>query len=170
MYLHPFAPLLSFMFNIVCQVSYCRYKRKSSLLVSIFFGFFVGLLSLFFIEGYSLRHLSVLDGLGYTLVNTITYSALGYGYFHFLNLGETARRIRLLIELADACEGLSLPELLKRYSHEEIVEKRLRRLLKSSQIISKDNRYYIGKPFMLIASKMILFLKLCILGKKSEFD
>jgi hypothetical protein len=99
-----------------------------------------------------------------------SYSALGYCYFHFVNLGETARRIRLLRELSESKNGLSVNEILERYNAKEIIENRLNRLLKSGQVVYKNNRYYIGKPVMLFMSKMILFAKRFILGKSSEFD
>jgi predicted transcriptional regulator len=104
------------------------------------------------------------------IINIASYSALGYCYFHFVNLGETARRIRLLSELNESKNGLSVDEILQRYNAKEIIENRLSRLLKSGQVIHKDNRYYIGKPVMLFMSKMIVLAKLFILGKSSEFD
>jgi hypothetical protein len=66
--------------------------------------------------------------------------------------------------------GLSGKEILERYNAKEIIEKRLSRLLKSRQIIHKNRKYYIGNPIMLFAASIIIFLKLFILGRRSEFD
>ena len=66
--------------------------------------------------------------------------------------------------------GLSEEEILQRYNAEEIVTKRLGRLIKNGQIICKNNRYYIGKPLMLFISKLIVSMKILVLSKKSEFD
>lgn len=149
--------------NVTCQVFISRYINRFGLLKSIFVGFAVGAISLLAIELYSSNHISSV------LVNIITYSALGYCYFHFVNLGETARRIRLIMELVDLESGLSVEEILQRYNAKEIVTRRLGRLIKNGQIICKNNRYYIGSPLMLLISRLILSLKIIILSKKSEF-
>lgn len=96
--------------------------------------------------------------------------ALSYCYFVFINLGETARRIRILKEVLDAPEGLSLEEILRRYNANEIIERRLQRLLVNGQIIIRDDKYYIGKPLMLWMAKIVVAFKFILLGKKSEFD
>lgn len=95
---------------------------------------------------------------------------MGYCYFHFINLGETARRIRILRELYDRKEGLSMEEIFKRYNAKEIFERRIARLINNGQIIYKDGKYYIGKPIMLLMAKMIVTMKLILLREKSEFD
>ena len=94
---------------------------------------------------------------------------MGYCYFNYINLGETARRIRILREIYDSKEGLSMEEILKRYNAKEIIERRIKRLLKNRQIIYKDGKYYIGKPIMLVIAKIIVIMKVILLGKKSEF-
>jgi hypothetical protein len=104
------------------------------------------------------------------LVNLLTYAELGYGYFHFINLGETARRIRILRELSDAPEGLTLAEILTRYNAQQIVALRLGRLIQNGQVVERDGKYYIGRPVMLLIAQSMTFLKWGILGKKSEFD
>jgi hypothetical protein len=102
--------------------------------------------------------------------NAFTYSALGYCYFHFINLGETARRIRILRELYDSKNGLSKDEILSKYNAHQIISKRIERLVNNGQIIFKDGRYYIGHPMMLLIAKIIVMMKCMVLGKKSEFD
>jgi hypothetical protein len=171
-YIHILSPILSLGINTIAQVCYSRYISNKHLLKSVFFGFFCGALSLLIIELYYLKRLSlpIWTNVPSIFVNLISYSALGYCYFHFVNLSETARRIRIISELASAKEGLSSKQILERYNAREIIENRLNRLLKSGQIIYKDDRYYIGKPTMLFISQGIIFLKLLILGKKSEFD
>jgi len=103
-------------------------------------------------------------------VNIIIYSSLGYCYFHFINLGETARRIRILRELYESNGGLTLDKILKRYNAEAMVELRLQRLISSGQIILKDGRLHVGKPVLSFISKIIILMKLILLGRKSELD
>ena len=65
------------------------------------------------------------------LTNAAIYLSFSYVYFHWNNMGETARRIRLVIELQRASQGLTRAEIVARYSHREIIDRRLGRLLES---------------------------------------
>ena len=109
-----------------------------------------------------------LVGLGAAWI--LTYFALVYWYvFGFYNLGESARRIRLLVELQAAGErGLTLTQLLAAYNARMIVDARLGRLLAGGQVVERDGRYLIGKPLMLYGAKALVLLKLAFLGTPSE--
>jgi hypothetical protein len=111
------------------------------------------------------------DRLGLALAWSLAYLALAYWYiFGFYNLGESARRIRLLIELeAAGSRGLSRTELLAAYNARMIVQTRLGRMLTSGQIVERDGRYVIGRPLMLYGAKALVLLKLAFLGAPSEF-
>jgi len=148
-----------------------RTTHKIGLLKSIYLGFFAGLIILFLFEfiSFRLNSLSKKEILSLSIVNCIIYFSMGYCYFNYINLGETARRIRILREIYDSKEGLSMEEILKRYNAKEIIERRIKRLLKNRQIIYKDGKYYIGKPIMLVIAKIIVIMKVILLGKKSEF-
>jgi len=105
------------------------------------------------------------------ITNFLIYFSLSYCYFHFVNLGETGRRIRILIELYNSKDGLSMEEILKIYNAKIILKKRFTRLVNHGQIKIKNNKYYIvNNSFMLIISKLMVGMKLLLLGKKSEFD
>lgn len=171
-YLHLFSPIISLGINAICQVCVVRYINKFSLLKSIFLGFGFGLWILLLVEMYYLVKLesSLLEKACSLSANIVAYIALGYCYFHFINLGETARRIRIIRELYESNDGLSLDELLARYNAKEIIERRLSRLINNRQIILKDGRYYIANLTMLFITKIIVGMKLVILGKRSEFD
>ena len=103
-------------------------------------------------------------------LSTVTYIALGYCYFHFINLGETARRVRIAIELWESEIGLSMDEILKRYNALMIINVRLQRMISNKQIVHRDGRYYIAKPIMLYLAKAIVIMKLILLNKRSEFS
>ena len=166
-YINAINPVVAFSINVATQILCIRFVMKG-LLKSLFSGFAIGLLSLLFVQ-----LISVFLGktfLPNLTVNIIIYSSLWYCYFHFINLGETARRIRILRELYDSDGGLTLDVILKRYNAKKMVELRLQRLLSNGQVILKDGRLYNGKPVLLLMSKTILLMKLIILGKKSEFD
>ena len=171
-YLEVLSPVIGLVINVLFQVLGVRYIANIGLLKSIFLGFAVGLFSVITLEAYGFFTMSKSeqDFIAIIIVNLVTYSALGYCYFHFLNLGETARRIRIVRELYDSEGGLSLDGILARYSALDIVQKRVERLLNNRQIIEKDGRYYIGNPVMLMMAKIIVAMKLIFLGKESEFD
>lgn len=135
-------------------------------------GFACGLLAVLSIETayYYTSKFTLMDSLGQLSLSTISYIFLGYCYFHFVNLGETARRIRILRELYDSKDGLSINEILKRYDANKIIEMRIDRLASNGQIVLKNGRYYIDNPAMLFMTKIIITMKLIVLGKRSEFN
>lgn len=75
-----------------------------------------------------------------------TYGLLAYGYvIGVFNLGESSRRIRLLIELHEAPgQTMTLEEILAVYNARMIMEARLRRLMAAGLVIEDDGRYWIG--------------------------
>lgn len=163
-------PIIGLTLNVIIQILSFRYISNLTLLRSIVLGFVFGLFLLFASEIYIFKASSIKDCLSLFIVNLITYVSLGYGYFHFINLGETARRIRILREIHDSQDGLSIDEILKRYNAHNIVEMRISRLVNNGQIICKDNRYYIGKPIMLLITKTIIAMKLILFSNRNEFD
>lgn len=166
------SPIIGLFINVSFQCVSFRYISNLALLKSVFLGFTVGLLGIFMLEFYALFTLSISskDSIYILIVNFITYSSLGYCYFHFINLGETAQRIRIIRELYDSKDGLSTKEILERYNAKDIVEIRIKRLVNNGQIIYKEDRYYIGMPIMLLMAKIIVTMKIIVLGKRSEFD
>lgn len=171
-YMNVFSPVVCFALNIAMQITSLRLSAKLGLLKSIVLGFAAGLAVLLLIFGYFYFALATgrSDLIYSSLVGLIVYSSLGYCYFHFINLGETARRIRILREIYDSASGLPMDELTMRYNSEEIIKARLGRLLGNGQIIDKKGRYFIGKPAMLLISRILIVMKVFVLGKKSEFD
>jgi len=158
-----FTPLVGLCVSVVVQILSCRYGAKVTLFKSIFIGFGAGM-AFFMIPGFEEDFVYVLA------TDLIAYSAFGYCYFHFINLGETARRIRIMRELYDSDGGLSMEEILEKYNAKEMVRMRINRLVSKKQILDKAGRYYIGNSTMLLMSKAIVMMKLLVLGKKSEFD
>jgi len=119
---------------------------------------------------YCATAVSIAHLLGQLCVGMITYCTLSYCYFHFVNLGETARRIRIIRELYDSKNGLTMEEILERYDAGDIIEKRIGRLLNNGQIIYKEGKYFAGNSTMLLMNRAMVLMKLVVLGKRSEFD
>lgn len=151
------------MINVIAQVLSFRFVPRLGLLKSVILGFVIGLLSLVSLGSYVFFLKK--EFFPNIVAGSFIYLSLGYCYFHFINLGETARRIRILRELYDSKSGLSMKEILERYNAGNVVEMRLERLLRNGQVIYKNNRYYIGKPIMLLITKILIMMKLIILGK-----
>lgn len=156
-----FAPVFAFAAGAFLQILSCRSQKGDGLLRSVFTGFGAGAFALFLFEaGYIFRSTgAVIDTFGRLAANAIIYLAFWNTYFHFLNMGETARRIRILRELYSAPGGLTLDEIISRYNAEEIIDRRLSRLINSGQIALRDGKCYIGSPFMLLAARGIILLK-----------
>lgn len=151
------SPVIGLAFNCAIQVLACR--RDKRLLRSVYRGFLGGAAACVLACGFSAD----------LLPSLVAYAALGYCYFHFINLGETARRIRLVRELAEAGPaGLPKEELLSRYNARTMVEARFKRLLNNSQVVERDGRYYVGKPAVLWMAGILRFMKKLLLGRTAE--
>jgi len=92
---------------------------------------------------------------GQHLANLGIYICFSYVYFHWNNMSETARRVRLTIELLDHEKGLTREEILTRYNGREIVDLRIRRLLGSRQIEWRGNRVCRGNPSVLMMATIM---------------
>jgi hypothetical protein len=165
-YFQALVPVIALALNVIVQVVSFRIIPKTGLLKSEYFGFFSGLFLLIPIEFwacfYSALHFK--ETVAIFIVNFLTYSALGYCYFHFVNLCETARRIRIVTELFYSKSGLLEQEILEAYNANEIIGRRISRLLGHGQVIEENGRYRIGNPLFLLMAKGVEIMKLVIFG------
>jgi hypothetical protein len=169
-YVKILVPVSCFTLNVVLQVLCLRFFSGIGLLRSIYIGFSLGLLLLSYLGlcTFFYFNISLLAYQGLFLTSLVTYTALGYSYFHFLNLGETARRIRILRELYDAKEGLSYAQLLQRYNTRMIIDVRMKRLIDSHQIDFINGRYYIRDFLVLNFARMVVRMKKLLFGKNYQ--
>lgn len=170
-YINAFLPVMGLGVNVALHVASARFTGLG-MLKSVVLGFSLGFLFLFAIEcALSIKTMVTWwEFWGKLLTNSVIYSALGYGYFHFINLGETGRRIRIMREIYEAGGGLTMEELLERYNADTIVGVRFARLLSNNQVVRRNGKYFIGRPTVLLMAKFIAIMKYLLLGKKSEFD
>lgn len=133
----------------------------------VIFGAFAGVLAaLGLTAGLSAAGLeSSGAGAGDLLANVLLSAVLGYGYLHFVNLGSTARRLRLLHELEGAPGGLTETEILARYNGAEVVARRVERLVSSGQVDFDGRRYRPNPSAMRLAAVCFMALKRLIYGK-----
>ena len=102
--------------------------------------------------------------------DALLYASFCYVYFHWNNMGETARRIRMLRELAGAPEGLTFEEMVRRYSAREILERRLERLAAAGQIREADGRLVLTSRTVLLSARLVGLAKQIIFAGRSELD
>ena len=169
------APILGLLTFIVAHVLVSRtmaIARPLAISFSAMAGLgVVGMLVWAFAQS-SIAPAGAMDRIGIALLWGLTYLSFAYFYvFGFYNLGESARRIRLLIELYGAGErGMTLAQILTAYNARMIVEARLERLLSGGQIVKRSDRYFVAHPHMLYGAKALVQLKRLYLGASSEFD
>jgi hypothetical protein len=171
-YFQIFIPLICLAVNVIAQMASFRAMRKLGLLRSEYAGFFTGLFMMLFLEFFVCSHsfLQLNDRISIFAVNILVYCALGYCYFHFVNLGETARRIRIMTELFYSKDGLTEQEILKQYNANEIIGRRLRRLLDHGQVVEESARYRIGNPLFLLMARGVDMMKLAVFGKETRLS
>ena len=172
LFLFVMTPIAGLAINAAIQIAIARFLPGTGLLRSIYFGFFSGLGGMIIIQLLYWTSCSFLfrDMLPPNIANIAGYMVLGYCYFHFVGLSETARRIRLLAEIYASADGLSLEEMLARYNAREIVEKRIDRLLNNGQLGFKDGKYFIGRPVVLLIAGGAILSKLLFLGRRHELN
>lgn len=104
------------------------------------------------------------------IADALLYAVFCYVYFHWNNMGETARRIRMLRELAAAPDGLTFDEMVARYSAREILERRLERLTAAGQITETDGRLVLTSRTVLMSARLVGRAKQIVFGGRSELD
>lgn len=92
----------------------------------------------------------------------IVYNSLGYSYFHFFNMSETARRIRILIEIK-LKKAVSFEDITENYNCDLMISNRLKRLVELGQIKLRDNKYILCGG-LLLAGAVLIFSMRKLLG------
>lgn len=104
-WLHPL--IITIFTSVFTQVIFFRLSSDKNIYRSLIIGFLLGLSSLLIYSYFQPTKISLLIG------NLIIFVLFMYSYFHWINMGETARRIRILIEIGSAKNGMALNELEK---------------------------------------------------------
>ena len=167
-WLFALSPVFALAINVFTQVMAFRvWGARLGLLKSIFAGCLVGggALLVGYVGRFFIQDTFTLDLIAELATDLLTYGALSFGYFHFINLGETARRIRLLRELASSPKGLKWEEILERYNAQAMVGVRLQRLLRSGQLKLVDGYYTIESRTLLRMAAFMALLQRQILGR-----
>ena len=102
---------------------------------------------------FALMHASWGDMAALMLLNLLTYLALAFGYFNFVNVGIASLRIRIIEELSRSQNGIARDELLASYNTEHVVGLRIARLVAGQHLREKQGRFYRGstRRFFILA-------------------
>jgi len=87
----------------------------------------------------------------------MVFNGIAYAYFHIFNMSETARRIRMLLQIRRAGPaGLRVQELERQYSQKDMIEARLDRLVRMNQLsLGPDGRYRVTGKTLLVAGRIM---------------
>lgn len=93
------------------------------------------------------------------LFAVVVFNCAAYAYFHVFNMSETARRVRMLLQLYEI-GGATAGELLATYSPTDMIAARLARLLEMRQIACHaDGRYYPSGHLLLWTANAIEWIR-----------
>lgn len=100
------------------------------------------------------------DAAGMLAFAFVVFNGIAYSYFHFFNMSETARRIRMLIQIQQDGGEMRRENLIGTYTPENMVQVRLARLTQMHQISrSDDGRYRIASRFLLTVAYAMEWVK-----------
>ena len=136
-----------------CRLFTDPVARQKGAILSCLLG--LGLVLAALITWVNLNGLSRASDNWWSIVFTIgVYLLWSYVYFHFFNMSETARRIRILL-------GDPQPPTLKRidsnqsYTCDKMIKIRLQRLVSLGELRKIDNKYLTGKRILVFPSFII---------------
>ena len=161
-----FSILLIIILNILAHALYCRFVDKDStdspqktLIIINILGL-PFLFSLIAIINY-FGNQNILNQFFAFIYGLSVYSSFMYAYFHLFNMSETARRIKIIVFLAENNEA-DLVDLEKFYPPEDMIRTRLRRLSKMGAIEEcQPGMYFLkGKFLWLVACLFASFRKI----------
>ena len=140
--LHSFISIIGLVLMSSIQLLTIWYVKGITYYKSLKTGFFCGFAFVLFFEFYLfiLKYYPLSDSIALSLVNIISYLFLSFCYLCFIQLGVSALRIRLLQELYNSPNGLTMDEILERYNSKHITDYRVKRLINKGQIIIKRDR------------------------------
>lgn len=168
------APVAGLLAYFVSQVALARSAQGRSPYVSLSRGFVTGLVVMSVLTALGLGQIqaSRTDMTGYCLLNFVSYLALAFGYFNFVNLTVASLRIRLLEELREAGGSLSAEQLGAAYNADAVVDLRLNRLVRGGHLVERHGRLVIGRRRFMVVARIFDFLHWFIIdcGHKGEHD
>jgi len=159
--------LIALAVDVAIQLVVFRTKGRDDVWGSVLVGFVGGLLIVTTGSAIAVSALPISDAIFLVLMNVVSFAALGYGYFTFVNLNFTSLRVRVLRELSRSGGHLTQQQLLAEYNAQQALTLRLDRLLQKHQLNVRDGRYHVGATasFLFLAYVLDAF-KWLLLGRQ----
>lgn len=160
------APSIGLGCYCLCHIVLARILVGRSPYLPLVGAFVPGLLGTVIVSGAALYSMqsNIADVVGYSALNLVTYGALGWGYFHFVNLCIASLRIRVLEEIVDAGGRLPAGLLLARYNTDGMIGLRIERLVSGGHFIVREGRYHCGKPHFLLVARLFDWMRYVVMG------
>jgi hypothetical protein len=160
------APVIGLAAYCISHVIWCRFTAKTpykSLAGGAFIGGFVTII----ISTATLAKMSAgaQDWIGQLMLNGLTYFALMFCYFNFVNLNIASLRIRMLAELADRGGHMPVQTLLDEYNTNSVMSLRIQRLVTGGHLIERDGRYFKGRLKFLLIGRTFDVMRWIVTGK-----
>jgi hypothetical protein len=95
----------------------------------------------------------------------LVYNAFGYCYFHFFNLSETARRVKIVIGVRNG-NVRNLQDLQEHYDYHNTIAVRLQRLVALGEIRGSADGVYRLRRYVLYAISLVITAVRSLLGFK----
>lgn len=161
------APIIGLGAYCTAQIFVARISPGGSPYRSLAAGFLIGLLAVVIIAAWavSLMAVSLQDRVAYVVLDLLTYLALAFGYFNFVNLTVASLRIRLLEELAQSGGLMEREQLIERHSSGNVIAIRLGRLIRGGHLIERNGRLFSGRMAFLVVARIFDFLRWGIIGR-----
>jgi hypothetical protein len=160
-----FAPLVGLGANVLAQALVARFlagRIGKAMIASMLFGLATAVATAALGSTSWGRSSEAIADWGTLL---ITYSALSFGFWAFLNLNATSLRVRMLREMLHAGGTMTRAELLQRYPPEEFLSRRLGRLQRNGQMTLYEGRWRIRLTTLLRIARCMAFLRAIILPR-----
>ncbi len=150
--------------GVLTQVYVYRNNINRTIAGSIIIGFGVGCIPLIGI-GYWLNEQNSIDRV---VAVILIYLCTGYSFFHANNMGETSRRVRISLELANAPDGLTYENILDRYNSHIQVKRRLARLLEAGDIEQSGAAFCLKKRRILAIYYVVYLFRHLVFGSMAH--
>jgi hypothetical protein len=153
-------PILGLTINVMTQICSAHVLRRIglSIVIGLTAGFIVDIILLGNLY-HNLKDISLIDA----CINLLTYLTLSFCYWASVNLNITSLRIRLMRELLKQKKGLSTENLLQRYSPEELINRRIQRLVTAKQLKQHEGKWILISQHLLLLAYLLAFLRRLII-------
>lgn len=138
------SPLIALVVNVCMQMISIHLSHRTglSIIIGLLIGWCVALVLLCILSN------------SYFIMDCgtcfVSYLALSFCFWAFLNLNITSLRIRILRELLKESQGLKTDVLLQYYSPNELIKKRILRLEALGQIRRKNGKWVLHSRKLLV--------------------